>query len=217
MRPFFFFYILDIMSDITIREQYKDEYRAWRNMRQRCLNPKVPNYHRYGGRGITICKQWDSFETFLEDMGVKPSKDRSLERRDNNGNYEPGNCYWATRDDQENNKERSVKITYRGKTKTLTQWARELGMDYELVRSRWRYGWEADAIFREEKNVYSKERRLTSKSKLLTYNGKTLNIAQWAKELGCSYDVLRARDRYGWPTEKILGTPVKKSKLYPNR
>ena len=147
------------MQGKNIRENHKAEYRAWRNMRQRCLNPKVPNYHRYRGRGIKVCKEWSQFERFIEDMGLKPSPDRSLERRDNNGNYEPNNCYWASRDDQENNKERSVKITYKGKTRTLTQWARELGLDYELVRTRWRYGWGPQDIFEAPKNKYHKPRR----------------------------------------------------------
>lgn len=198
------------MQDKDIRKTYKAEYRAWRNMRQRCLNPKVPNYHRYGGRGIKICKEWDSFDRFLEDMGLKPSPDRSIERRNNNGDYEPSNCYWASRDDQENNKERSVRITYKGKTKTLTQWARELGLNYELVRTRWRYGWEPQAIFEAPKNKYHKPRRHESRSRLITYKGRTLTVTEWAKETGMPYDVIRARVRYGWDVDRIFTQAIQK-------
>lgn len=198
------------MQDKNIRETYKAEYRAWRNMRQRCLNPRVPNYHRYGGRGIKICQEWSSFDRFIEDMGLKPSPDRSIERRDNNGNYEPSNCYWASRDDQENNKERSVKIAYKGKTKTLTQWARELGLNYELVRTRWRYGWEPKAIFEAPKNKYHKPRRHESRSRLITYKNKTLTVTEWSRETGMPYDVIRARVRYGWDVERIFTQPIQK-------
>ena len=80
------------------------EYDAWLHMRQRCLNPKSRVYERYGGRGITICERWlDSFEAFLADMGRKPSARRSLDSIDNNGDYEPGNCRWATARQQNGN------------------------------------------------------------------------------------------------------------------
>lgn len=70
-------------------------YVSWQHMRQRCLNPNNDSYSRYGGRGITICKRWDSFVNFLEDMGERPL-DMTLDRKDSSGNYEPDNCQWAT-------------------------------------------------------------------------------------------------------------------------
>jgi hypothetical protein len=80
---------------------------AWENMRQRCLNPKHPSYRFYGGRGIKICGRWDSFDLFLHDMGERPSPDLSLERHDNEADYEPENCYWATWSEQQINRRRS--------------------------------------------------------------------------------------------------------------
>jgi len=186
-------------------------------MRQRCLNPKVPNYHRYGGRGIKICEQWNNFETFLEDMGMRPSPRHSIDRRNNDGNYEPANCYWATREQQGNNMGKNIRLTYGNKTMTIAQWARHLGVSYDYIKSRHRYGWDAKSIIETPKNLYHSERKNTDKNKLLTYNGKTMNMAQWAKRIGCSYDTIRARQRYGWDDERIITTPTKKNRLYPHR
>lgn len=77
---------------------------AWANMKARCGNPNFEQFKDYGGRGITHCSEWDSAETFLLDMGPKPSNKHTLERRDVNGNYSPDNCYWATWDVQAMNK-----------------------------------------------------------------------------------------------------------------
>jgi hypothetical protein len=86
-------------------ESHSAEYEAWVKMRQRCLNPRCHAYGRYGGRGITICPRWlNSFEAFLADLGRKPSARRSLDRRNNNGNYEPSNVRWATPAQQNRNR-----------------------------------------------------------------------------------------------------------------
>jgi hypothetical protein len=80
------------------------EYVSWRHMKQRCSNPKRRDYAYYGARGITVCERWQTFDNFLADMGLRPTENYTLERNDSKGNYEPGNCCWATRLDQSRNR-----------------------------------------------------------------------------------------------------------------
>ena len=112
------------------------EYRACIQMKNRCFNINYPGYKNYGGRGIIVCPKWiESFESFYRDMGDCPNG-MSLDRKDNDGNYEPENCRWATQRQQQNNKRNNDKISYKGETKTQAQWARSLGMNASTLRKR---------------------------------------------------------------------------------
>lgn len=122
------------------------EYRAWRAMKQRCLNPRDQGYANYGGRGIGTCQRWDSFVLFLEDMGPRPSRLHSLERLSNNGNYEPSNCAWATKKEQCNNQRRSRRIEFNGVIKTLAEWSDATGLNYGTLRKRLRNHWPVEAM-----------------------------------------------------------------------
>lgn len=111
------------------------EYNAWRHMRERCLRSNTKHYQRYGGRGISICDQWRTFEVFLADMGSRPNG-CWLERRDNNGPYSKINCYWATPREQARNRSTNVRVIYNGRSQTLSEWADEKGMARNTLRNR---------------------------------------------------------------------------------
>lgn len=111
-------------------------YWAWRSMRSRCYNPQNPSYQHYGARGIEVCPEWkDDFDQFVKDMG-QPTNGMSLDRIDNNAHYSPTNCRWATVTEQLNNQRRNHRITHNGKTQTLSQWARSLGLKTDALARR---------------------------------------------------------------------------------
>lgn len=111
------------------------EYHAWRSMISRCLDPDNASYHRYGGRGITIDTGWiDSFESFLQDMGYRPSADHSLEREDTNRGYCKDNCHWATRYEQTRNRTSNQYLRYRGEIMTIMDFSRKIGCDFYKAR-----------------------------------------------------------------------------------
>ena len=117
-------------------------YRSWKAMRSRCLRPNNPVYKNYGGRGITIDPRWSSFEDFFADMGESPSAQHSLGRIDNDGPYAKANCAWQTVDAQCNNTRSTRRITFEGRTASLTQWAREYGLRPHTLRARLEANWD---------------------------------------------------------------------------
>lgn len=121
-------------------------YRTWCLMLGRCRNKKLPEFKNYGGRGIKVCDRWHRFENFLADMGEKPGG-LTLDRIDNNGDYEPGNCRWATRKQQTRNTRRNLMLTYAGKTMCLADWASELGINRGTLWSRIKMGWSLERAF----------------------------------------------------------------------
>lgn len=113
------------------------EYRIWVWMKQRCNNPNNTGYHKYGGRGIKVCKRWLRFESFYRDMGDRP-KGLTLERINNSKGYFPDNCKWATWKEQANNSRKNVVIEYKGVKLTMAQWAEKLKINYRTLRYRLR-------------------------------------------------------------------------------
>lgn len=117
-------------------------YNAWINMRQRCCNINHERYKDYGGRGVKVCERWHAFDNFLADMGPCPGKKLTIERMNNSGNYEPGNCVWDTYKVQGNNTRHNRLIEYQEVTMTLEQWADRVGLRSDTIRMRLdRLGW----------------------------------------------------------------------------
>jgi hypothetical protein len=113
------------------------EYAAWAAMLVRCRNVSVP---RYGGRGITVCERWNDFPAFLKDMGTRPSPWHSLDRINNDGNYEPSNCRWATRIEQGRNKSSNLIVVAMGKALPVSAWSEMLGIEESTLRRRIAHG-----------------------------------------------------------------------------
>lgn len=122
-------------------------YKCWSGMKQRCTNPKNVAFQSYAGRGITFCKEWLAFSGFLKDMGESPSALHTLERIDNNGNYEPTNCRWATMKEQSRNKRNNRNLTFKDQTKPLVEWIEMLALNKDRVHGRLRKGWSVDKAF----------------------------------------------------------------------
>lgn len=117
------------------------EHWAWKAIKRRCYAKGLKQYSDYGGRGIKVCDRWlKSFEDFYADMGPRPSKDHSIDRVNNNGNYEPSNCVWATRKKQNNNSRHNHYIKIEGVTRTLAQWTEEYSLGEETIRQRLKRG-----------------------------------------------------------------------------
>lgn len=114
-------------------------YNTWKGMIRRCHsdNPSPSELSCYKERGIAVCDRWrESYEAFAADMGPRPSPEHSLDRRNNEGNYEPGNCRWATREEQMNNMRDNRVIEFAGESLTLSQWARRQGLSVKTLWGR---------------------------------------------------------------------------------
>lgn len=115
-------------------------YSCWYSIIQRCTNPNTTHYNCYGGRGISVCERWKKFENFLDDMGECPSG-KQIDRINNDGNYEPGNCKWATRKEQCRNTRQNHLLTFNGETHCVTEWAEIKSISVGTLRSRVSRNW----------------------------------------------------------------------------
>lgn len=133
-------------------------YKIWSNMKSRCDNPRIFVYKNYGGRGIKYSSEWKTFEGFHRDMYSTYMDGRTLERKDNNGDYTPENCRWATPKEQANNTRKNVQYTINGITKNICQWIEESGLKHTTVHQRIHaYGWPIEkALF-----TPARERRMS--------------------------------------------------------
>lgn len=121
------------------------EFKAWGSLLERCENPDAKDYPNYGGRGVRVCERWrNSFENFLTDMGRRPTSVHSVDRKDVNGHYEPGNCRWATRSEQQRNRRCNRMVTAMSQTLSAAEWAERSGISYPTLLSRLDHGWDGD-------------------------------------------------------------------------
>jgi hypothetical protein len=123
-------------KNITHGMSKTKEYRAWSHMVGRCMNEDDQSYHYYGGRGIKVCDKWLRFEGFWEDMKEGYSDQLTIDRIDNNGNYEKNNCRWVSMEEQSKNKRNNKSVTYNGETLIVADWSKRLGGNRSLVSSR---------------------------------------------------------------------------------
>jgi hypothetical protein len=127
------------------------EYRAWCSMRERCRRQKNQDYARYGKRGIRVCTRWHTFALFLKDVGRRPSPKHSIDRIDNDGNYEPGNVRWATPKTQQGNK--GTRVSFRGELRTKRSIASELKLSDAGIAMRLKRGWSEERAFTTPKGA----------------------------------------------------------------
>lgn len=143
------------------------EYVAWSCMIDRCVNERNRRYKDYGGRGIAVCDRWRySFLAFLGDVGYRPEQGMSIERKDNNGHYEAGNVYWATPKQQAANRRTNRLVTMAGRTLTVSEWAREIGVKRSTLEHRIDTKWPEDKIllrrsFRGNRKLCNQPKRRT--------------------------------------------------------
>lgn len=130
-------------------------YNSWLRMRRRCSGAAFKDQAHYSGRGISVCERWNSFSNFLADMGARPPG-TTLDRIDNDGNYEPGNCRWASNAEQSRNTSRNVWIEHNGKRLCLKDWADEIGVSPATLHSRYRRGWSHEEIITGRRHPMTK-------------------------------------------------------------
>jgi len=162
-------------------------YHIWMNMRDRCNNAKNRMYCHYGGRGIIVCKEWESLENFIDWARVGYKENLQLDRIDNNGNYEPSNCKWSTAKEQQRNKNNNRILTINGISKTASAWAEETGISQSTLTRRYLRGVKGEELF---KKVKKKEINIS-------FNGKTMNLSEWGRELGIKPATLISRYHHG--------------------
>jgi hypothetical protein len=182
------------------------EYSSWRDMIQRCTNKNRKKYRIYGGRGITVCQEWlDSSEAFLAHIGPKPTPAHTLGRKNNNGNYEPGNIQWETQAEQSKNRRTNVYFTIDGETKIMLDWCRLYKVYHGIVHQRLKAGWPVEEAFKTPANGYSENNKKTT---LVTINGETKSIVGWCKHYKIKPTTVHSRKAKGMSIEDAITTPT---------
>ena len=180
------------------------EHAIWRGIIQRCTNPNNTAFQYYGGRGIAVCDRWlNSFEAFYSDMGPRPSSDYSVERRDGTRGYGPDNCYWATAQQQSENRSNNWQVEVEGVMMTSVAAAKAVGIKSSTLSKRLRQGVPESELLKKE--------RLDGKSPAtyFEHEGRSLSAQAWAKEKGISARTVSDRIfKQGMSIAEALSKPV---------
>lgn len=182
------------------------EYHTWKNMRARCNAPCNKTSKRYQKIGIAVCERWNDFVNFYNDMGPKPSDKHSIDRIENDGDYEPSNCRWADNTVQSNNKSNNRLVNYQGKVFTIPQIAEELNLSVIALRKHISKNRTVDeAISRIDDNNF------------IEYNGVKKSRQEFCNEYGIKLQNFYSRIARGWSIEKTLTTKERKSPYRVNK
>ena len=204
---------------------HTSEYKIWLGIKMRCLNPRRAAYSRYGARGITICDRWkDSFAAFYTDMGSRPSLQHSIERKDNDGNYEPSNCIWLPKNRQSTNRRRyscprrQKRFKVNGKILNLKEASAIYGIKPNTIRCRLLRGWSPEQAMNGDitpRNPVSRSAKSSGRAQWWDENGKRwmvrgefLRPAEITEKYGIKADTFLKRIRYGWNPEEAALTKV---------
>lgn len=183
-----------------MKKKGKDRIRdIFYGMKQRCYNPNCRLYHRYGGRGIKICDEWlNSIDSFVEwSIANNYSDELTIDRINNDGDYSPDNCRWATWKQQENNKSQNVFIEFMGQRKTMMEWCEYFGVDWITFYERYH-----ERGYTFEQAMFMPKQRIPQR--LYTINGVTKNLFQWCKEYNMEYNRVYKRLIKGYDIETAL-------------
>jgi hypothetical protein len=183
-------------------------FKTWSGIKRR-VSPKCKDAGRYYRRGIRMCARWQKFENFLADMGERPSVNHSIDRYpDNDGDYKPGNCRWATAKQQARHRRSNRKITFRGQTKTVTEWAEEMGVSRAALGYRLNAGWSIRSALRLLLNHGNGWVRRVRPNRLIRYAGRSMTVTGWSRATGIKWQTLRHRLDLGWSPKEIVTTVV---------
>lgn len=206
----------------TLRSAYPREHASWHSMRNRCLSVTHMNYPRYGGRGIRICARWASFAAFVDDMGPKPTPKHTIDRIDNDGNYEPSNCRWATATEQHAHRRgvpqpwhhngggggggggcEATKHAFAGETLTIAEWSARLGVPERTIRDRAKAGTPLDRR--------APGRPAGRAARLITLGTESLILKDWLARAGIHQSVYYRRVARGMSSREALFSVESKS------
>lgn len=169
-------------------------YHIWGEMMRRCIDEDHPRYDSYGGRGIGVCDRWKILQNYIDDMWPRPGPGYSVDRIDNDGDYSPENCRWATNTDQQRNKRSTVLIRHNGEMKTATEWSEIYGINAATILHRHHEGWPSDEVMHGR----------SSCKVFVMYKGEMSPLADVARSEGVNYQTMIRRKHAGWSDDEVV-------------